>query len=579
MGALLAAAGIGTFVKPAARPFVFGATLTFALGVLLHLTLIAKDGPVIVPALAWATVPDYSAGASWRLDNFSLCWAIITLVGAGVPLLTITREPRAVAESAWTGVALAVSAPLILSGDVIASAVLLSLLLGSAAFAALKACEQVDRADAGESDASGSVAVGDAHPQRSTPSTPSDHVRCRLTILRRLLLDQVSIVGLVAFASATSTARGTTADWIGLLMAAAGTLLLVRVYPVHTVGFGAPTDQSWRVLLSFLGIFLLFRVMASSTVGERGLLDDALLVLGLFTTIAGVLDAYGARDVREWSARTVPADVGIAVVAIAIGAPLSIPILAIVTFGRLFGGAALALGESRSSQPHAHRRTWRDDTNAGALALAFGTLAGFPPFPGFIARTLLVQALLGAGAWLAAAIVVACLALLVSSGLAVVGRSLAARPVGAASSEPPSHQVETAMATSALPVLLFAAPLVAFALLPTGPSALANWLTVTQPHFRALTGDEARLSLPGLLLSAVGLLGGYLLAASRDLNQAEAAAMRPSRLLAPFQNWPAKGPRLRVLEGLVEAFRRLEDDRYLPAAIFLGVIVILAFVR
>lgn len=579
MGALLVAAGLARFVTPAFRPFVFGAALTFALGTLLRLMLAVKEQSLIVPALVWASLPGYTVELSWQLNSFNLGWALITLLATGVPLLTTERPFPTVDGSAWSAAALAIVAPLILSGDLVASAVLLALLLGVAAAAALRARQPVEPLDVNVAAAPGLVALEGSQPPSTRPSASDDLDRHHVTTVRRLLLDQLSILGLITFGSAALAARTGTPNWIALLTAVAGALLLARVYPVHTVRFGAPESQSWRVLLSFLGTFILFRVMSFSTIEERGILDDGLLVLGLLTIVTSTLDAHGALDVRDWSARTIPADVGIAVVAIAVGTPLSVPVLVVITFGRMLGGAALALAGARGPQPNRLRQTWRDDTNAVASALAFGTLAGFPPLPGFIARAMLVQAMLASGAWLAAAVVVACIALHVSSGIGVVRSSPDDRSVGGVSADPSSHRAENVAVPSALPVLFVAVPLVVFALLPSGAPNVASWMSATQPNVQALSVDALRLSVPGVLLSGLGLLGGYLLAGSRRRDLTPAAGSRRSRLLAPLQTDPMEGPRRSALEGLVEVFGRLEEDRYLPAAIFLGVIVVLAFVR
>jgi multicomponent Na+:H+ antiporter subunit A len=273
------------------------------------------------------------------------------------------------------------------------------------------------------------------------------------------------------------------------------------------------------------GVYLLARLFPVLSV--LPLWNTVLPWIGLATMLAGNLLALGQRDLKRLLAYTTVASLGALVFLLGLAQPLALKAaLVFLTAHALYKGALfLAAG----SVDHAiHTRDIQElgglahtmPLTAAAACLAGLSMAGIPPFLGFLGKETLYDAALMAGSargWFTTLVLVANLA-----NVAVAGWVSILPFWGAPKRKHQAHEGQFALWFSPLLLALLGAGLGIL------PGVVAAWI---QPAVNTLLTAPYPLKLvlwagitPVLVLSMVTLLGGGLLFALRTRYQRGMAA-------------------------------------------------------
>ena len=219
-----------------------------------------------------------------------------------------------------------------------------------------------------------------------------------------------------------------------------------------------------------LGVYLLARL--NPAFGEHALWSGLLLTFGLITMLTGTLLALRANDLKRLLAYSTVVSLGTLVTLIGIPHPMAST--AVVTF--LLGHALYKAALFMVAGIIDHETGTRDATRLGGLArampvtataavLAGLSMAGLPPFIGFIGKELMYEAALG-GVWLPVAI-----ALLANAGMIVVAGVLTLRCFFGPVQQTPAKPHDPPLAMWIGPLVLSLLGL-AFGLMPQLPATL-----------------------------------------------------------------------------------------------------------
>ena len=261
-----------------------------------------------------------------------------------------------------------------------------------------------------------------------------------------------------------------------------------------------------------LGVYLLARM--NPALGEHPLWSALLVPVGLLTMVTGTLLALRASDLKRVLAYSTVVSLGTLVMLI--GLPHPMAATAVVTF--LLAHALYKASLFMVAGIVDHATGTRDASRLGGLArtmpvttlvvvLAGLSMAGLPPFVGFIGKELIYEVALGGSWWPLAVALLANVCMVVVAGV-VAGRCFfgTAQPTPSAPHDPDATMWVGPMVLAALGLL--------FGLMPQWPAALLA------PAASAVAGHgvELQLSLwhgftPMLALSGLTLaLGGVVLA-------------------------------------------------------------------
>ncbi|OSZ75620.1 cation:proton antiporter [Hydrogenophaga sp. IBVHS1] len=261
-----------------------------------------------------------------------------------------------------------------------------------------------------------------------------------------------------------------------------------------------------------LGVYLLARM--NPALGEHPLWSALLVPVGLLTMVTGTLLALRASDLKRVLAYSTVVSLGTLVMLI--GLPHPMAATAVVTF--LLAHALYKASLFMVAGIVDHATGTRDASRLGGLArtmpvttlvvvMAGLSMAGLPPFVGFIGKELIYEVALGGSWWPLAVALLANVCMVVVAGV-VAGRCFfgTAQPTPSAPHDPGATMWVGPMVLAALGLL--------FGLMPQWPAALLA------PAASAVAGHgvELQLSLwhgftPMLALSGLTLaLGGVALA-------------------------------------------------------------------
>lgn len=261
-----------------------------------------------------------------------------------------------------------------------------------------------------------------------------------------------------------------------------------------------------------LGVYLLARM--NPALGEHPLWSALLVPVGLLTMVTGTLLALRASDLKRVLAYSTVVSLGTLVMLI--GLPHPMAATAVVTF--LLAHALYKASLFMVAGIVDHATGTRDASRLGGLArtmpvttlvvvLAGLSMAGLPPFVGFIGKELIYEVALGGSWWPLAVALLANVCMVGVAGV-VAGRCFfgTAQPTPSAPHDPDATMWVGPMVLAALGLL--------FGLMPQWPAALLA------PAASAVAGHgvELQLSLwhgftPMLALSGLTLaLGGVVLA-------------------------------------------------------------------
>ncbi|MBI2940452.1 MAG: hypothetical protein HYY04_08445 [Chloroflexi bacterium] len=534
--------------------------VAFAAGSLLRLTVAAAASPLDAPVLSLITVPRFSATLAQRVDLLGLFFAWGGLLGVAVPIVAAAWFPPGRSSTRF-GSAAALFASgsaqfVFLSADIFAqfTGLMVMLVMGTAA------------------------TFG---PNEDIRGGGLIHLAARLTTEVAAALGVLGLaVAAVAATAGSALAPAVTPGalgWAPVATAGLGALLLARVYPVHgvsqSVTLSCSWQRAWHRFAPLVGVALLFRIAAVAGPSFDSGARVAILFVGLASTVFAAASGMRATDIGSWFDRTVAADVGLALVAIAVGTPDPLLAALLVLYGRVASGIALdaadgALRSGQLAEPTAFERL----AVPGGV-LAFGAVAGFPLLPGYVARVIILTALLQRGAWVAALLVVVGLALLTGSGMRALAQNLSP---GAA------RLARTTDTTHPSLAVLAVVPVVIVSLLPASfpalvGSAVEAGIRVTAPPAHQLAFLAWGLAFVGwvagyaLGTAAIPQPGGPRLGRSRD---ALGLLIDPVPLMAPVGT-----SLLSLVQQIARVGRAVEETRYVPGALFLAIVVTLAFVH
>jgi hypothetical protein len=382
-----------------------------------------------------------------------------------------------------------------------------------------------------------------------------------------------SSAGAEALASANDL-RAVAGQWLAVALGGSTVLALVSAFgPVAAEGAGAATSlpRGAGALLALVGAAGLGLLPTTRSIlahrGAAGVLADGLLPLaglglaargvtvesaGTLTVLAfvalgvvgcglAIRSAWRAEDLIRLRAAAGQANAGLAFFALAVGTPGAVAA----------AGLLIAVGVAGRALAGSSTRNW-------SRWLGWATLLGLPPLPGFLARWLLLLAVLAAGRWLLAV----ALAVVILVVCAVLVRQFAALAVAV-----PRGQTGEEWLSGFGPGLA-AVVLVLCGLVPS------RW------WFGLLLGATATA---GRVPSGVGPLGiAALLIVLLPLPIGMTAlwtarrAPPPARLRRPVGGWE----NARRAAGLLAEIAHVVEDRYdLAVGLLLGLAVLFAFVE
>jgi multicomponent K+:H+ antiporter subunit D len=195
-------------------------------------------------------------------------------------------------------------------------------------------------------------------------------------------------------------------------IAAAGGLLLALVFATKAalvpLGFWLPAAYAAPLvpvaalfaLLTKVGIYALLRV---STLLFPGLADPILLGAGATTLLVAGLGALAAADLRHLAAWLIVASAGTLAIGLGLGSTRGTAAVLLYLPHSTLAAAALMLvaellARSRGSDSLVPGpRVTRTALVGGLYLVAAATLAGLPPFSGFVAKVFVLRAALGSG--------------------------------------------------------------------------------------------------------------------------------------------------------------------------------------
>jgi hydrogenase-4 component F len=200
-------------------------------------------------------------------------------------------------------------------------------------------------------------------------------------------------------------------------------------------------------------------------------LDDLLLWLGLFTMVLGAALAAGQDDLKRLHAYSSVSQVGFIAAAMGLGPPLGtyaavfFLISHALTKGLLFltaGAVVFATGEVRSLRLLGGLQKRMPITAAFALVGAL-SLAGIPPFSGFLAKAQVVLAAAESRAWIALALAAAVSLITMGYMTSMIQRVFRGVPRSSTLAAAEVHEVPAAMLWA---MGLLAAAVLALGLMP-----------------------------------------------------------------------------------------------------------------
>jgi multicomponent Na+:H+ antiporter subunit D len=251
----------------------------------------------------------------------------------------------------------------------------------------------------------------------------------------------------------------------------------------------------FAALLTKVGVYSAFRVFTLIYTLETPWLADAMLWGGAATMLAGVLGALAQSNLRRVLAFQVISSIGFMMSAAAIGTPAALAaaifylLQDMVLKTALFTAAWVSARQAGTEDIRLAGGLWAAAPLVSTLFLLPAlSLAGLPPFAGFWAKVLVIDAALKAGyGWLAGLALAVGLLTLYSMGRVWAEMFWKARPAGTPVS---------AAATSAPPLPALAATM--------GLTGLVVWIGVAPEPFLAFAqAAGAQLADPAAYLAAV----------------------------------------------------------------------------
>ncbi|MFZ5869682.1 MAG: Na+/H+ antiporter subunit D [Actinomycetota bacterium] len=265
----------------------------------------------------------------------------------------------------------------------------------------------------------------------------------------------VTAVGLVYAATGTvnfADLRGAVAelpDNVRLMLA----LLLLVVFGIKAALFPlyfwlpdsyplapAPVTAVFAALLTKVGVYAIIRSQTVVFPDDTGVTGPVLLVLAGATLLGGILGAIAQNELKRLLSFSIVSSIGFAIMGLGFFTPAGVAgavfyvVHSIVIMAALF--CVEGLVERRTGTSALDRISGLAHTSpvlGGLFALPALSLAGFPPFSGFVGKVALIEAGTAAGEWavVAAAIVVSLLtvyAMALVWGSAFWGRQSATLP-------------------------------------------------------------------------------------------------------------------------------------------------------
>ncbi|MCL7455602.1 monovalent cation/H+ antiporter subunit D family protein [Micromonospora echinofusca] len=246
-------------------------------------------------------------------------------------------------------------------------------------------------------------------------------------------------------------------------------------------------------LLTKVGLYALIRIYAVVYDGDAAY-GRVIAAVALLSMVVGVLGALGEATMRRVLTFHMVSQIGYVLLGLALftAASLSAAVFYLVQY--ILVKTALFLC---AAAVHAGHRTDRLDRLTGlsgihpVLALAFAgaalSLAGLPPFSGFVAKFLLIRAVGDAGQWVAVAVAVGVSLLTLASMLKIWGTAFWGEPPApdeAVATRPPARMVLPALTLAVGSLLLgaLAEPLLGLA------DAAAAGLLDLDGYLRAVSG-------------------------------------------------------------------------------------------
>ncbi len=230
------------------------------------------------------------------------------------------------------------------------------------------------------------------------------------------------MTGALDIGTVAAALRGTRAEWIALGVMTAAMLMKSALFPLHfwlpPAHSSAPVPVS--ALLSALvikaSLYVSLRLWLDVMPADRRLLGDAVAALGAIAVVWGSVQALRQDELKLLVAYSTAAQVGYLFVPFALDSPAAVTAwrgAAYLVLSHALAKTAMflsigniqAFGGDRISQ--LDRVVQRLPLTVGAFALAGVTLAGLPPSGGFIAKWLMLEALIGERRWWLAAAVAA----------------------------------------------------------------------------------------------------------------------------------------------------------------------------
>lgn len=229
------------------------------------------------------------------------------------------------------------------------------------------------------------------------------------------------MTGALDLAAVAAMLRGARVEWIALGAMTAAMLMKSALFPLHF--WLPPAHSSAPVPVSALlsavvvkaSLYVLLRLWLDVMPADRRLFGDALAALGAIAVVWGSIQALRQDQLKHLVAYSTAAQVGYLFVPFALDSPVAVSGwqgAAYLVLSHALAKSAMflsvgnvqAFGGDRISQ--LDRVVQRLPLTMGAFALAGVTVAGLPPSGGFIAKWLMLEALIGERRWWLAAVVV-----------------------------------------------------------------------------------------------------------------------------------------------------------------------------
>ncbi len=166
-----------------------------------------------------------------------------------------------------------------------------------------------------------------------------------------------------------------------------------------------PVSALFAGLLTKVGVYAMIRLHTLIMPGEV-LGEQLLLILGVATMLIGVLGAASQMHIRRILSFHIISQIGYIIVGIAIKTPLALAASLffighnIIAKGNLFLIGGLASQTMGAEDLHKTGGMWRAWPQLGIIYLISAlSLAGFPPFSGFVAKFAMVSAIVESKLW------------------------------------------------------------------------------------------------------------------------------------------------------------------------------------